>query len=914
MKLFHCMKRLMVAAMLTALFASTAHALPESCLTKAEAEAITFKWKDASGTTHTASLADRATDPRHIIALLKEVYTNKNVPGIYYRGYTNTFANGGAVYYTYAIKCGWNISNANVKPNKEGYTLLILSVKDDFNGTAQTYNAHINDSEAKLIAYIESAIESAQLITDGKRMGNAAQHTSGTAFSISGNFNRFFFLSKGKCLASGATPNYPFYTMFEQFSPNNVLDHTTVTDFYERMVSGEKLPIEHDCSSVLESNHYFRMNGNSNDNTRYDMTGLNLFIPDYRLTAWGTKADGRDFGGDYHNYNSAYTPQTFMYAIILKGDAEQLSETDHTYTVTLDWRTTYNTDANQTFDIYRVVDGVIEDTPIVTGLQNTYSWSTTVDQETHGYTLTYVVRGRPDDADFDRVTSNQVSVVIPGYDPQERLTLTISGEHESTYMPMEQVNQYVNRIIMNNGEGTSVTREFLAADSKLELHRYEQGSTTPDLVVATVTITDVTDSNCHYTVTYDHQTGADESKYPAKQGTFTFDDKGNVQFNDFMICDQFNADTKKNAQRTKYTYQVLFESAKQFEDIDGNLTNQVYSNATDVNIYKVEYELESETFTAEQVAADTDGKNLLPITDKVIMKCTAQNDRIVLNYNLNRSEEVNPTSVVAYAQNTNDDNYKAHNADGTEVVWPAAQLQVSDDLNGASAGTFTYVPVIETYRNDGSGNRNTYGADVKVVKHNIVNAEVTDPFKSTKTFDKGPGRYYTANLKGTISLADGMAIDRIRVWRFCDDAKEEQERYMERLEQSKAIYDGPAEQSFLLDGDKMVFGAEDKDNIVVTYVVRLYAIETTSAGANAPMRAPEQARYTISEQTIRYTFTGDVLTGITDLTTATPTAADVVSRRYVNVQGQVSNTPWRGLNVVVSTLSNGTIATGKMVN
>lgn len=40
-----------------------------------------FNWTDESGRTHTANLTDRATDPRHIIALLKEVYTNPYLPG-----------------------------------------------------------------------------------------------------------------------------------------------------------------------------------------------------------------------------------------------------------------------------------------------------------------------------------------------------------------------------------------------------------------------------------------------------------------------------------------------------------------------------------------------------------------------------------------------------------------------------------------------------------------------------------------------------------------------------------------------------------------------------------------------------------------------------------------------------------------
>ena len=51
-------------------------------LTLAEAQAITFTWTDAQGVEHANSIADPATDPRHIVALLREIYINRKVPGI----------------------------------------------------------------------------------------------------------------------------------------------------------------------------------------------------------------------------------------------------------------------------------------------------------------------------------------------------------------------------------------------------------------------------------------------------------------------------------------------------------------------------------------------------------------------------------------------------------------------------------------------------------------------------------------------------------------------------------------------------------------------------------------------------------------------------------------------------------------
>ena len=42
----------------------------------------TYTWTNANGGAVTSNLADPATDPRQIMALLKEVYTNKEIPGI----------------------------------------------------------------------------------------------------------------------------------------------------------------------------------------------------------------------------------------------------------------------------------------------------------------------------------------------------------------------------------------------------------------------------------------------------------------------------------------------------------------------------------------------------------------------------------------------------------------------------------------------------------------------------------------------------------------------------------------------------------------------------------------------------------------------------------------------------------------
>ena len=462
--------------------AAQAYALPNKCLTKAEAQAITFQWTDAAGVKHNATLADRATDPRHIIALLKEAYTNAKVPGIWQSAYNSSGerendAYYGQIQYKNGTKSGtvtaWNITSAP-KPTNEGYSLFLMTIKDSYAGS---YGIEYTDmTYTNLVNYFNDVIESAQLLTDGWRTDNTTE--PGMAFSVSGEVSRFFFLSKGKARDNKQTAaEYgakPFYRMFEEFSPyDSQATGTTITDFYASLLAGDRYPVEHDCNTIIGRKHYFLMDGNS-AKTRYNVNGLTFVIPDKRLAYFtvsgrnkGATTDGRcDVFGTttttaFANYNPSHAPTMFLYAINLQADAQVLSESDHTYTVNLKWTST-DKNADQTFYIYRVVDGKVEDTPINSEpLHNVYSWSETVEQQTSGVTYTYVVRGRPDLAQFTNVTSNTSSVIIPGYDPQERLVLAISNNYESEYDFDAQCNRYANYIVLNNGVGTTVTSDFL---------------------------------------------------------------------------------------------------------------------------------------------------------------------------------------------------------------------------------------------------------------------------------------------------------------------------------------------------------------------------------------------------------------------------------------------------------------------
>lgn len=103
----------------------------------------------------------------------------------------------------------------------------------------------------------------------------------------------------------------------------------------------------------------------------------------------------------------------------------------------------------------------------------------------------------------------------------------------------------------------------------------------------------------------------------------------------------------------------------------------------------------------------------------------------------------------------------------------------------------------------------------------------------------------------------------------------------------------------------------------VTYIVKLYVQDNKVlnaaqgvAPAGAPRRAPQddvKAYYVKRvEQSVRVS---GVITGVDGI----HSDAAVSSVRYVNVAGQVSDKPWSGVNMVVTTLADGTTRTSKIV-
>lgn len=970
---------LLLSALLSMVFFKPPVSAQSVVKSKAYYDAITYTWSGDDGITVTSKLTDKATDPHQIIALLEKVYGDPRVPGPYYSAY-GSWEESGRYYYTYNEgRCdevyygpvttnGWNVTAT--KPYEEGYTVLLVAVKNGFNPDLNNprYVSQIANYR-DLVQYISESIDFVQLLTDGMRVGS--DKNAGTLFPVQGSFNRFFFLGKGQArkqkLAGKMMP--PFLNMFEQFSPtdgNTGDDTQDLTDFYDKMVKGETYPVMHDCNSVLEVAHFFSMSGRKGT-TSYDMTGLNIFVPDYRLLWWGeTKSifgdiigytDKRDMNkstsdayAQYGYYNTDHTPWTFLYTIKLRAQADQEgAPADHKYKVTLNWTSSIDELAgekiDQVYDLYRVVDGVVEPTPIATGLTTT-TWSEIVDQRTSGYSLDYVIKGKPVKATYNPVQSNVATVAIPGYDPLERLKLTIDGDYRSTYDALTEVNNYANTIMMNNGVGTSVMREHLMANPAFQVLRY--GSDGSMLPVATLQMSGVTStsSRCNYTLHYENQRVPKSDK----TGSFTFNNNGEIQFNDFKMVDDFSADVSANEHPSKYRYQVKFTSAVAVKDENGDNKTEIYSNIVDVPVYKAETNL-IDCYDKPTVDADI----YRPDNEKVVIPEKDANPmglrfNVVDNPNIFRYYTTRDDDEYGHAQRMTDGSYVVSSLQPGETVKSHVEtvtfatgenskhVGVRDyAINGLeyNAGDMvTYNSVIEAFLpNSTSTDHNTYGSCKQVSKIVDVQAECVNRMKSNDIFTDASGaegRYYLSQLEITPVIPDGFKLYKLRVWRKTADgvAMEVKDEYKWRLDQVAK----PLEIDFDDSGEIVSFnfntlkGQEPKwagGSIIVndyfgavnqelstTYYVRAYLCYPDGTTLNGRKRAAADVHHYLADQaSLEVKFDNQVVTGIDGVSSA----RKVQRVTYVNALGMHSDVPFSGVNVVVTTYSDGSVTKVKKI-
>ncbi|MCI7470629.1 MAG: hypothetical protein MSA94_03350 [Bacteroidales bacterium] len=952
-------------------------------------EGRTYTWTNANGGTVTSNLADPATDPRQIMALLKEVYTNKEIPGIWQCGYTADGKREGTIDYT--IDNGWysndpiydayGILEGDYKPNEEGYTTLIVKVKDDWKPVMKQ-----NLSQNETLNYIANSIESVQILTDGVYIpatgaDGKKNPNPGAVYRLSGNANRLFFMTKGRGRAVPGWNSYevirsyaPFNGMFEEYSPVAVSGGQVVENFYTKLVDGDIFKVEHDCSSVPGNEHYFCMMG-AKGTKKFDVTDLIVTIPDYRLWYWNQRDKQGTSNMIYTNYHKSYAPSLGLYGIQLKATATPAAGDE--YTVELKWTSTLNeitgNEIDQRFRVWvRAEDRGLEPLLDANGNQveiapgETFQYKYNVKQGFEGREITYVVSGQPTDAffiNYKEAYSNDDKVFIPGRDQNEGLRLSIGTTSTSDYDLATETNQYKNLItIDHNLVNTHVRYGNLKADSKLAFYRYDVDRNSEPKMIAELEIVSVDkrENGSKYYLDYKYnlsffnqeneatpKTNLTGATYSLEtNSSYTDNTTNEIDFNGFKINsfnDEFCASTATNDHPATYEYKASFSN------LNHATQPELHSAYSTIKVHKTTPDLTDKAITLEDVENDNVCSTRIYKGEhdaSPAIQFTLDQDRRIAEYSVGkiRNKEQSESEEVGLAQRLPSWNYAIYeNGSFKQNVSHTEIPQIHDA--SAKVGKNDYVSVIKTYR-DNDGSYNTYGSPINTTYKLKASVDVIDKVMSEYVFTSNgkKGRYYQTKLKITADGTDNHEIVKYRVWRQTDRKMEIVPQYKDRLQQDThpivmnsddkgnpsidqnhnsikefELVDRPGVGFYpeRID-DKSIhvydtFGASDVSedgNLDVTYIVRLYAKpEAGNTSARAKATTPILAKeYYIGEATITVSFKENTPTGLFDFVAETKTPVRV---QYVNMLGQKSDTPFSGMNVVITTYTDGSHSTAK---
>ena len=1003
-------------------------------LTLAEAKAITFKWTDAQGVEHANSIADPATDPRHIVALLREIYINRKVPGIKKVGYSSadvTTPDSGPVTYIitddYLNDRTWSTwerrylaterNNENNKvrtiynipvttealnyvgdpvggyyddymPEDEGYTTLLVKTKHDIIniGSPSTYD--------ELIDGISKNIEEVVLLTQGKYYAKGdGIGKSGALYKTSGTASSFYFISKGRArrnTGTGRTWSFaPFFGLYEEYSPEIVNSSTQTTDVWVKMKNGNDYKVQHDCGSVIILNHQFNM---ADREESHSIDNMVFFIPDRRLENWDNR-DPANLNSTFTNYKPAYAPAIAMLYIPLKATGAKNASDGKKWDITLTWSSNLNAMTGnvipQKFNLYIVDDAgnrtlLKQDFSDAPDAQGNYHYTYTVDRKTEARHIRYVVEGTPLEGEFSPVTSNRDLVEVPGLDTNQRLQLGLNVSPESNYNLAEELNVYRNHLNVSNSADVYITRDYLTKpNARMELYRHwtDAEGTAQEVRIATIgTFTQDGDKGYTYKVEHynqDHPMTADVFD-PSDNSTHfvvaTGSTDGKIDFGKLEVWDQFSASTSQNLHPSRYTYDVryLWDGIKTDAGVD-----YFYSSAVPVDVYKTTTGNNNQTFTAEQVEADhtlnaIDRATIDSSKPAVTLSLTSNQDinyykvyRVGLDSNTYPSTKAQREQDEAgYANVGASDRYDVfQNGNFLNTVNTADGAKIADETAMQASDASTYarrmVPVIWTNRYSLDGTldataQNTYGAPIETVHRVGVTAKLADGSSvetSNFAFNHNgvTGRYYKVPLSLQALVPSTLRPVKYRIWRSTPDgvAMEGTDvpAYQKRLDQEghpltvnvdddgNMSFDASNEGETLQttvdetqDGQKKVwipiadyFGArsvKENDgfaNFDVTYYVRIYCVPaaTTTAAKAAVASADATATpYYVAEAKLKVPVVGsNVVTSVTSV----DASSQVQSVVYYSTTGQVSNVPFAGVNIKVTTYVGGRKTVEKLI-
>lgn len=470
------------------------------------------------------------------------------------------------------------------------------------------------------------------------------------------------FNTKTNKYTASAIGSGPFYEMFEQFSPVDLSASADVVDVYQAMVNDlQSYYVNHDCQQIpyVEDGHEFNMYGKTSlSDDCQDVRDLMFLVPEKRMTWWYTSSEARDKASStegskgpdmFVNYYKENRPTMGLFSIYQEPIKGEKKDNDDVYQLTLSWHSNLlNFLPEGSYKIYQVINenGVETYVPVLGSDGNPVTISATKKSDKnetyqyveipmleHGQQVTFVIQAVDNSGFLTMQMSNKQSYIIPGTNPAEMLQLTLT-ETNSRFDPQAEKNFYSNGLQLNaydnqfKSEYITTGTEFTLWRTARTPQRDEQGNIKEDedgnIVYDEVetqigTATVAANNNITITINGDQTL---ESEFPTGESnvthiaagyntnpgsaTYTVNNDGYVQFNNFNFYDNFQASTASNNHPTEYVYKVKLTTAEPLNGLPNCVTWQegktfvyfeAYTNWTNVCAWAYNTNLNDKNYT-----------------------------------------------------------------------------------------------------------------------------------------------------------------------------------------------------------------------------------------------------------------------------------------------------------------------------
>ena len=864
---------------------------------------FTYQWTDSAGTSHTSALTEKATNPRQIMALLAEVFTNPKIPGQNYGYNYGGTKSGYRNYNDLAKTASWmkTYHPDSVENPVEGKTVLLVEVYSDWN---------VSKSSGDPLTYITRCYKSVQLLDRNKYIPDSIN--PGYLFSINGlSTNKFFFISKGKARKLGGGP---LRLTYEQISPVVAGNDTTTQDFSALIRSGKIYYMDHDCGDCpttrdanSDRTHEFTVSASGES---YSFQNLTLFITDRRFE--NEQEPNPKYTNDpycvYRSVPDSIKPKNLMYLCTLGDPTTAAIKGQYAYNVDLGWTTSLDGGklgvvVPQTYYIYATIDGKRTLVGTTTDIQHfTYKAA----QRQQAYDIIFQITSSPVESNIEAQSVTK-KVTIPGYGQPLFLK---AQSYRSRYDMGTELNIYKNSFSLAAGSETDynnlgagnydVVRTDLAGNAAVIAHVALSGNAGAFKVA--VNYEAATQDIKHL---FDKET-------PATAATLA------AWTDSVILIDRFTASTAQNAQQGGYSYQLL-------------LSKDTVSNALNVPVYRTSSAVQALGVTKAQVEADTQhtltGAGAVQVTFNAIADASANiQDYTIYRDNLadaSRTGKAELASAATYNVNGRDASGSLSATQPSVTVTGDSAAITVPDYAAATTATLGYVPVLTTNYNGDASQPNTYGCDIKNVSLPQVKLTVEDgSVNRTREWWASAGVYHAAygvTLDITPTVTTSIPnVYYYRLWRVDEDGTE---TLLNSLDENigsgwattygniKGYYPDAKKEVSVRD---IYIGNQTKGvDKQVTYIVRMYSTTVAqSSSAASKVQALPDLGYYVTEDRVKVVYTAEtIISGVTDVLGT----KQAVSVRYYNVAGQVSATPFEGVNIVRTTYTDGTTSTHKVI-